>query len=366
MTNRGTFKPIFKGTGEPDDGASPIEQLLPAAPTWRQADRGKDDRGATFLANDNEIELVNTALYLRRPLLVTGKPGTGKTSLAYAITRELKLGEVLYWPITTRTTLKDGLYLYDAIARLQDSPPSDNNADRFDNIGKYIRLGPLGTALLPSVRPRVLIVDEIDKSDIDLPNDLLYVFEEGRFEIPELARIEDFKSEVVVRTAYRDEDETTYGRQDDDRAEPEQAGEIVNGKTRIVKGNVACHEFPLVILTSNGERDFPPPFLRRCVRLTMREPDEQRLTAIVKAHLSREANGQELIARSEATIEALVRRFADKRSNTSKGDLATDQLLNAIYLVTRERGLNLSTDIDTPNDLIDRLWKYLSSSEDQA
>ncbi|MFM7886172.1 MAG: MoxR family ATPase, partial [Pseudanabaena sp.] len=264
---------------------------------------------------------------------------------------------------TTRTTLKDGLYLYDAIARLQDanssrSPdrkPSDRD-DRFENIGDYIRLGALGTALLPAKKPRVLIVDEIDKSDIDLPNDLLYVFEEGAFEIPELMRIENIKPTVKVRTAYRDEQEFTFN----------DGYKISDGKTDIHGGKVVSEEFPLMILTSNGERDFPPPFLRRCVRLTMEEPDEKRLGQIVNAHLQQQRqqdteDGQQTSVLSDADIQKLIGDFVKKRSDRSRGDLATDQLLNAIYLVMRDR----DPDLKNREDLINRLWKHLSSSEDQ-
>jgi MoxR-like ATPase len=364
MSDASPFHPIFKGTGT--ERFQPNESLnLPPAPTWRRADRRKQERGATFQARSEEIEMVNAALYLRRPLLVTGRPGTGKTSLAYAVARELGLGEVLYWPITTRTTLKDGLYLYDAIARLQDAN-SDRNPvtgavagdprDRFRNIGDYIRLGPLGTALLPAKKPRVIIVDEIDKSDIDLPNDLLYVFEEGAFEIPELVRIENVKPTVTVRTAYKDPQEFTFNDGD----------HITDGKADISGGRVACEEFPLMILTSNGERDFPPPFLRRCVRLTMQEPDAERLGQIVNAHLSQQVqqdHGEavETTLPSAEMLEKLIGDFVKKRSDRSRGDLATDQLLNAIYLVMRER----DPDLTSRDALINRLWKHLSSSEDQ-
>ncbi|NEQ85508.1 MAG: AAA family ATPase, partial [Moorea sp. SIO2I5] len=191
MTNK-SWK-IFRGT--PEEPHNGIERL-PEPPSWRKFD--KKERGTTYQTRPEEIDLVNAALYLRRPLLVTGKPGTGKTSLAYAVAQELQLGKVLRWNIKTRSHLEQGLYSYDAIGRLQDAQGSGK--DNLGEIGKYIQLGPLGTALLPSTYPRVLLIDEMDKSDIDLPNDLLTIFEEGEFEIPELTRISDQFPNIDVKT----------------------------------------------------------------------------------------------------------------------------------------------------------------------
>ncbi|NJL39788.1 MAG: MoxR family ATPase [Leptolyngbyaceae cyanobacterium SM1_4_3] len=319
---------IFEGNCEPHDGL----ERLPDPPNWRvfkDEQMRQQQKGATFKARPEEIELVNAALYLRRPLLITGKPGTGKTSLAYAVAYELKLGEVLYWPITTRTTLKSGLYNYDAIGRLQDS--QQNKDHTLKDISKYIRLGPLGTALLPTPnpkKPRILLIDEIDKSDIDLPNDLLHVFEEGRYRIPELERINEVLPVVPVGTAYENQ-------------EP----------AEIHSGQVQCNAFPFVILTSNGERDFPPPFLRRCIRLDMREPNEDELAEIVRRHLTD--------ADVLAEVTPLIKAFLQKRDDEAK-DLATDQLLNAIYLL---RQAGIPNDEKARNALRDRLLKPLSGSE---
>lgn len=308
---------IFRGTEKPHDGI----KNLPEEPKWRKFGEAREkQRGETFQVRRHEIELVNAALYLRRPLLVTGKAGTGKTSLAYKVAQELQLGSVLQWAITTRATLREGLYRYDAIARLQDAQAKDNIGD----IGKYIQLGPLGTALLPSPHPRVLLIDEIDKSDIDLPNDLLNVFEEGEFEIPELARLPQEYQLVEVRT-------------------------YDGSVTTIEKGKVHCTQFPFVLLTSNGEREFPPAFLRRCLQLTMENHDETTVREIVRAHLGDDVTLE---------AEALITEFVKRRDQPNAGELATDQLLNAIYLVTRRR----SPVGDDKKRLVNALMEYLRST----
>jgi MoxR-like ATPase len=307
---------IYQGDGNPREGVE-----LPPAPPWRQF---RDD--ATGVALQQDLK-VNAALSLRRPLLITGNPGTGKSSLAYAVARELGLGKVLKWSITTRTTLKDGLYNYDAIARLQDAQASQE--DNRQDTGNYITLGALGTAFLPTDLPRVLLIDEIDKSDIDLPNDLLNLLEDGEFPIPELQRLE--LSPVDVRTIERD----TNNKQN---------------KATVENGVIRCSAFPLVIMTSNGERDFPPPFLRRCLRLKMPNPNAQELQKIVEKHL-----GESVAQTSALLIQEFCKRI-DKG-----GTLATDQLLNVIHIRTQE---NARLDLSKFNSLEEQLLKDLSSLED--
>jgi MoxR-like ATPase len=342
---------IFTGNGDRNG-----DWELPEPPSWRPfgkesqpGESRRKRRGETFLVRDEEIKMVNAALYLRRPLLVTGKPGTGKSSLAYKVAQELNLGQVLYWPITTHTTLKDGLYNYDAIGRLQEVKLQEKIQNinlgelteeqikaqqklQLKQIEKYITLGPLGTALLESEKPRILLIDEIDKSDIDLPNDLLTLFEEGRFEIPELVRLKKDVPTVEVRTAYTDKTEIT-----------EKDIEVT-----IRNGLITCKAFPFVILTSNGERDFPPPFLRRCLRLTMTEPEKKDLIKIVEAHL------EETISNNE-DIDQLINDFIKKRNSET---LATDQLLNAIFMVKKGA-------ISTKDELISLLLKDLGAVENE-
>jgi MoxR-like ATPase len=316
---------IYRGTGRPHSGIA----ALPPAPAWRAFDDwvdnadelplppataseagstarrlGRARQASAHQADAREVELVNLALHLRRPLLITGRPGVGKSTLAYAVAHELGLGPVLRWPISSRTTLRDGLYSYDAIGRLHEAGLSAHHPDREPpGIGRFLRLGPLGTALLPWRVPRVVLIDEIDKSDIDLPNDLLNVFEEGEFEIPELQRLGPGPQEVATADA---------------------------GRSAIVRdGQVRCAQFPLVVLTSNGEREFPTALLRRCVRLEIQPPSEERLAAMVAAHLGEDPAGDS--ARAPLIAEFLRRQREDG------AELANDQLLNALLMA--ERGL---------------------------
>lgn len=297
---------VFQG-----DNLARSKVRLPPAPPWRRFDRAAQrSRGADHIVTPEQAEVINAALCLRRPLLVTGRPGTGKSSMAHAIAHELGLGEVLVWPITSRSNLQQGMYHYDAIARLQEAALHEHalrqgRSSVAPEIGRFLRLGPLGTALVDSTedQPRVLLIDELDKSDIDLPNDLLHVFEEGEYEIAELARLPEGKENDVVAVPLHK----------DTRA------------AKIPRGRIRCRAFPVVVLTSNGEREFPPAFLRRCLRLDIQRPSREQLEAIVLARLH-------LDAREDSRVKELIQFFDDLQIKERK-ELATDQLLNAIHLV---------------------------------
>ena len=185
----------------------------------------------TYIATDDLMMAVNAALTLERPLLVKGEPGTGKTMLAIEIARAI--GRPLYeWHIKSTTKAQHGLYEYDAVSRLRDSQLGD---DRVHDIKNYIQRGMLWEAFA-SPEQAVLLIDEIDKADIEFPNDLLR----------ELDRMEFYVYETR---------------------------ELVKAKHR-----------PLVVITSNNEKELPDAFLRRCFFHYIRFPDHETMERIVRVH----------------------------------------------------------------------------------
>ncbi|MER5770782.1 MoxR family ATPase [Streptomyces sp. NPDC001985] len=321
-----TWNAYYTGDGTPRD------VTLAGPPPWRTFPRRPAPR--TFQPPEGLTDAVNAALYLRRPLLITGSAGTGKSTVVEQVAAELKLGPVLRWHITSRSTLAEALCGYDALAHIHAlrlrqmaaSPPPGpgddatradraeqadrtgqaeqaEQAEQADEIAPFLRLGPLGTALLPGGgNPRALLIDEIDKSDLDLPSDLLDVLERGEFEIPELARRP--RAGVPVRTW------------------------DTRGTHPVTDGVVRCSQFPFIVMTSNGERDFAPPFLRRCIRYAMPAPTADTLRRAVEAHLG---EGTASVGPVPELIEGFAARIV-------RGEgLAVDQLLNAVALVTDDR-----------------------------
>jgi MoxR-like ATPase len=232
--------------------------------------------------------------------------------------------------------LKDGLYAYDAIGRLQETSllrqkVGEKGKITEPDVGNYLRLGPMGMAFHQSRpgRPAVLLIDEIDKSDIDMPNDLLHIFEEGFFEIPELARLKNDSQEVLP-----------YRSQGDDS----------DAKIPIEKGFVQCREFPLVLMTSNETREFPPAFLRRCLRLSLKQPDtEDGFYQILEKRFD-----SEHLKKLDEPARKLIQEFLD-RIKKKDAKLATDQLLNAVYLLLQGKLTE-----ENRQFLLDTIFKSLS------
>ena len=184
-----------------------------------------------YLASEALKMAVNAAIVLEKPLLIKGEPGTGKTELAEAVARHLGT-ELIAWHIKSTTTAQQGLYEYDAVARLRDSQLGD---PRVGEISPYIRRGKLWQAFTAAQRP-VLLIDEIDKADIEFPNDLLQELDRMEFDVYE-------------------------------------TGERIKARQR-----------PVVIITSNNEKELPDAFLRRCFFHYIRFPDKAEMQAIVKLH----------------------------------------------------------------------------------
>lgn len=315
---------IFSGTGTPrrtefSPPPGTAWRAIPAPPPWRRGVGGDHDATPLpFRTTPKLVEAVNAALHLRRPLLLTGPPGSGKSSLIELIAAELELGDVLRWNVTSKSTLREALFDYDALGRLQATQMAGARAggrsqvvagrrrstSTSAQVENYVTLGPLGTALASPDRPRAVLIDEIDKSDLDLPGDLLNVLERGEFDVPPLLRDAAEATGVSPRYQVRGADRASY---------------VVQA------GVVRTQHFPVIVFTSNGERTFPPPFLRRCVQFRMPKPEFGLLSDIVAAHL-----GSSAAARERAVIE----EFAEKL-DANRG-LAIDQLLNIVHLTTGE------------------------------
>lgn len=307
-----TWDSCYRGDGVERD------VVLPEPPPWRTFPR--PSLAEVFQPPDGLADAVNAALCLRRPLLVTGAPGSGKSTIIDSVATELKLGVPLRWHVTSQSTLTDALYRYDVLGRIH----AHQLGGATDDIAPFLQLGPLGTALLPAARPRALLIDEIDKSDLDLPSDLLNVLERGEYEIPELAR--HTEAEVNVQEWGGDRTHT------------------------VVRGRVQCTAFPFIVITNNGERDFPAPFLRRCVRFTMPSlEDTEMLKKVVRAHLA------DVDVDRGVTLD-LINEFADR---VRSGELlAVDQLLGAAYLLS-EGGVPGKT---RRRNLLDQLLRELTSA----
>ncbi len=255
-----------------------------------------------YIATDDLKVAVNAAVALERPLLIKGEPGTGKTVLAYEIAKAFG-APLITWHVKSTTKAHNGLYEYDAVSRLRDSQLGE---ERVHDVRNYLKKGKLWEAFTSPVRP-VLLIDEIDKADIEFPNDLLQ----------ELDRMEFYVQET---------DET------------------IRAEVR-----------PIVIITSNNEKELPDAFLRRCFFHFIRFPDAETLSAIVDVHFP---------GIKPRLVSEALKTFYDIRETAGlKKKPSTSELLDWLKLLLVE-------DIDaetlrekTPNRLIPPLHGALLKNE---
>jgi MoxR-like ATPase len=228
-----------------------------------------------YIATGELMAAVNAAMVLSRPLLIKGEPGTGKTLLATEIARSLSM-PLLEWHIKSTTKAQQGLYEYDAVSRLRDSQLGDAKVGEIRN---YIVKGSLWEAFDSQVRP-VLLIDEIDKADIEFPNDLLR----------ELDRMEFFVYET--------------------------------------RETVRAHHRPVIVITSNNEKELPDAFLRRCFFHYIRFPDEETMMRIVDVHFPD--------LKRELLRESLAAFFRVRETPGLKKKPTTSELLDWIKLLVAE------------------------------
>ncbi|WP_371395534.1 AAA family ATPase [Fretibacter rubidus] len=228
-----------------------------------------------YVATGDLMMAVNAAITLERPLLIKGEPGTGKTVLAHEIAKGLG-APLLEWNIKSTTKAQQGLYEYDAVARLRDSQLGD---DRVHDISNYIKRGKVWEAFTSEQRP-ILLIDEIDKADIEFPNDLLHELDKMAFFVYE-------------------------------------TGETITAKQR-----------PIIIITSNNEKDLPDAFLRRCFFHYIQFPDDETMAKIVEVHFP---------GIKPRLLSAAMKRFYDVRSMPGlKKKPSTSELLDWLKLLLVE------------------------------
>ena len=222
-------------------------------------------RGSSqYVASEDRMTAVNIAVTLEKPLLIKGEPGTGKTMLAQAVADALGK-QLIIWNVKSTTKAQDGLYVYDVVQRLYDSQFGTNGVD---DIARYIKMGKLGEAFRAEEQV-VLLIDEIDKADLEFPNDLLWELDQMEFYIPE------------------------------------------------TKETVKARHRPIVIITSNAEKELPDAFLRRCVFHYIEFPDQEQMAAILRVHFG---NLDEKLVKQALAAFYWVRslREVEKKPSTSE------------------------------------------------